>query len=74
MRQWGNKETNILKKIYPFYLSKYVTRKEMEKIFNRSIISIQMKAFSLNISNKKFQKSKINERNEYNRVLKKIIL
>jgi len=67
---WSSEEDKVLKKFYPYYLRREITREELLKIFpNRTFQSILKRASSLGITNK--EEGKVNYK-VINEVIKRI--
>jgi hypothetical protein len=56
---WSNREKKLLKKFYPQFLFGNIPRKDLIKIFNRSLEAIQHKASDMGYN--KIESNKINE-------------
>ncbi|HOM27708.1 MAG TPA: hypothetical protein PKV21_09440 [bacterium] len=64
-RKWNKIEDEILRKIYPRFLLREISRDSLERIFNRSIQSIYKRASLLNLTNQDVLKTDFNELKKY---------
>ena len=58
-RLWAAKDKRALRKLYPAYKRKEVTRQQMKRVFGRSWDSISQKAGQLGLTGKTFNRFRL---------------
>lgn len=59
--RWNPEDEELLRKIYPKFVEKLITKEEMQRIFGRTMSAIISKACSLGISSK-YDKSRVDKK------------